>query len=475
MKKYFRTFGVFCSIGIITMSTVFLAGCGTEKSEEKQATKVTTEKNAEEIISEEVKNNGSYLLTVGDVLYFRDYPISSMEITNIGKGHMGKVSDGKKSYICSYDKKTGEVEKVTEDEYGGKLYYSADAIYTSNENSETPKYAKISLEDGLVKDLGEGTIEGISEDGTLLAVEKADDNENKITVVRTTDQSEVVTIEKTNTMVNYIGFYENSVVYEWDETVLYNAEIDEQVSKFSDYYSVHHICQQDLDSKEESSLGTITLPYMEESEENNVSVENGNATVKGFRDISFCDGVISGNRVGVSFQVAEGTGAIFSSGYVTSATLGQEDSLDWAEYIQSTPDDESLVKELEKKGIAFYEEMPQIWFDEDGTLVYGEHRWNSAYLTEDVLVYLDENGEETQVTSAYARENCSDAEASKETAFDYSEIFLVDGGKIYSVRENIQRESNADEGWREAYQLNKLEYCEITIANGTVNVFQVEE
>lgn len=46
----------------------------------------------------------------------------------IGKGHMGNISDGKKSHICSYDKTTGKVTKLAEDEYGGKLYYSGDAI-----------------------------------------------------------------------------------------------------------------------------------------------------------------------------------------------------------------------------------------------------------------------------------------------------------------------------------------------------------
>ena len=124
MKKYFRTIGMVCSISIVAIATVFSAGCGTEKPKEK----TTKENVTEEIISEEVNNNGSFLVTVGDVLYFRDYPVSSMETVSIGKGHMGKISAGKKSHICSYDKTTGKVTKLAEDEYGGKLYYSGDAI-----------------------------------------------------------------------------------------------------------------------------------------------------------------------------------------------------------------------------------------------------------------------------------------------------------------------------------------------------------
>ena len=469
MKKYFRTIGMVCSISIVAIATVFSAGCGTEKPKEK----TTKENVTEEIISEEVNNNGSFLVTVGDVLYFRDYPVSSMETVSIGKGHMGKISAGKKSHICSYDKTTGKVTKLAEDEYGGKLYYSGDAIYTNNENSDAPQYAKISLKDGSVKELGEGRIDGISEDGALLAIEEMNNNnENKITVVRTTDQSQVTTIEKKDALVNYIGFYKNSLVYEWDETVIYDSKKDEKVSDFSDYYAVHHICQQDLNCTDEVSLGTITLPFMEDIGKGEVSIENGNATVKGYRDIYFNEGIISGNQVGVSYQVAEGTGSIFSYGYIASATLGQADSLEQVEYIRGTAMEDALPDG--EKGNTSYDEMPQIWFDKEKKLVCGMHRWNSAYLSGNTLIYIDENGKEQEVTKEYATEDGSDTEISQKDAFDYSETFVVDGEKIYSVREKIQRKPEDDAGWREAFELKQLEYCEISIADGSVKVFQVE-
>ena len=277
------------------------------------------------------------------------------------------------------------------------MYYSGDAIYTNNENSDAPQYAKISLKDGSVKELGEGRIDGISEDGALLAIEEMNNNnENKITVVRTTDQSQVTTIEKKDALVNYIGFYKNSLVYEWDETVIYDSKKDEKVSDFSDYYAVHHICQQDLNSTDEVSLGTITLPFMEDIGKGEVSIENGNATVKGYRDIYFNEGIISGNQVGVSYQVAEGTGSIFSYGYIASATLGQADSLEQVEYIRGTAMEDALPDG--EKGNTSYDEMPQIWFDKEKKLVCGMHRWNSAYLSGNTLIYIDENGKEQEVT-----------------------------------------------------------------------------
>ena len=389
MKKYFRSIGMICCINIVAVTTVFSAGCGTEKTKEK----TVKETVAKETISEVVNNNGSFLVTVGDMLYFRDYSVSSMETEK----HMGKISDGKKSSICSCDRKTGKITELAKDGYGGELYYSSDAIYTNNENSDAPKYAKISLKDGSVKELGSGRIDSISEDGALLAIEEVNNNdENKIKVVRTTDQSQVATIEKKDALVNCIGFYENSLVYEWDEMVIYDPKKDEKVSDFSDYYAVHHICQQDLNSTDEVSLGTITLPFMEDVGEGKTLIENGNATVKGYRDIYFNEGIISGNRVGVSYQVAEGTGAVFSYGYIVSATLGQADSLEQVEYIRGTAMEDALPDG--EKGNTSYDEMPQIWFDKEKKLVCGMHRWNSAYLSGNTLIYIDENGKEQEVT-----------------------------------------------------------------------------
>lgn len=223
----------------------------------------------------------------------------------------------------------------------------------------------------------------------------------------------------------------------WDETVIYDPEKKEKVSDFSDYYAIHHICQQDLNSTDEISLGTITLPFMEDMEKGEASIENGNATVKGYQDIYFNEGIISGNRVGVSYQVAEGTRSIFSYGYIASATLGQADSLEQVEYIRGTAMEEALT---------------------DG------EKGNT-------LIYVDENGKEQEVTKEYATEDGSDTEISQKDAFDYSETFVVDGEKIYSVREKIQRKPEDDAGWREAFELKQLEYCEISIADGTVKVF----
>ena len=61
-----------CCINIVAVTTVFSAGCGTEKTKEK----TVKETVAKETISEVVNNNGSFLVTVGDMLYFRDYSVN---------------------------------------------------------------------------------------------------------------------------------------------------------------------------------------------------------------------------------------------------------------------------------------------------------------------------------------------------------------------------------------------------------------
>lgn len=473
MKRQWQVFGAVFSASMIGVSTVLTAGCGTKEVEKNVNTeKRIVEKSAQtgdESTIEEVKNNGSYMVTVGDSVYFRDYPVASIESVTIGEGNIGYLEDGASSYISCYDKISENVTQVAEDTYGGLLYYGNGSIYTSRRaDDETNTYGQISLDNGTVKELGEGIICGISQDGSLLAIEQREKNETKqLLIIDTKNQQQVATIEKENSTVHYIGFYNNSVVYELEDQTLYDKKVDQKVSSVSDYYAVYHLYQQDLDNGSVLSLGTITFPFMEDSEAESVEVANGNVTIGCEREPGFTEGIISGNRVGVSYQVAEGTGAVFNYGYIASATLGEENSIDEAEYIENTSKENA-------KGTETYESMPKIWFDQNQKLKYGEYQPGSVYISGETLFYMDENGEEQEVVKEYAK-GSDMVNASEGEIVDYADNFSVHQNVIYAVREKIERDEKNDFGWRATYKLHGLEYCKIDIADGTVEVFQTEK
>ncbi len=119
----------------------------------------------EEESAVKVYGNGSYFVKVGEKVFFHDYirpenaePSQGGQFLYLGNG------------IRSYDENTGESSVLYDAPCSGKLYYIGNEFYSTYENEiGQTQIVRVSM-DGEQFMVGPGSVEGISDDGNLIAL-----------------------------------------------------------------------------------------------------------------------------------------------------------------------------------------------------------------------------------------------------------------------------------------------------------------
>ncbi|WP_022761490.1 hypothetical protein [Butyrivibrio sp. AD3002] len=209
----------------------------TVKEEDSAPSKMPeTENNLDEEPTEEnlVYGNGSYFVKVGDKVYFHDYSRAAVGESSQG-GQFLYLGSG----ICAYDESTGEINEISGEPCSGKLFFIGDGFYTTSEDETGQLYiVRVSM-DGDVFNVGPGNVEGISEDGTLIAL-WSDDSSLKHLDVLDDSSVQYCRIDKPEDgTLSFCGLTDKEIIYE-------KTESDEI-----------KLCSMDTDNKE-VSLGTLS-------------------------------------------------------------------------------------------------------------------------------------------------------------------------------------------------------------------------
>ena len=365
----------------------------------------------------EVENNGGYFVRVGDKVYYRLYNERGLHRTALFGGFLSGDIPTVPSTLMCYDLQTGQKEKVATVYGSGKLYAFEDGFFLGN--SETNETYRIPLDGSQQSLYCEGTPQGVSEDGQLLAVSQyswdaaSGDAEHKEIILR--DGEEVAQINAESILV-FCGFAGNDAIFARDE------EKDNGVSTSKEWilFSVN------ADGKQKDlgpiDVGASTPPEPEQI----LRDEEGAYLTFGFYD---------------------GSGHFLSYWVAVSAKPGIADSVEILEAQESQGDGADAVPKMVLTGPGEVEYYPvaggEVGLSEGyyGDLVYYDSPFGATVLKENYISEEDANG--TWDWGNFLL----DAVAFEDTAF----LITAYG----------ERNERQDIGWRMAYDLIYMEYSVI--------------
>lgn len=407
-----------------------------ETSEETEASK-ETEETAEPVETEpaeipndevainEITNNSSYFVQIGDKIYFHMPEESSLSNTAMWADY--STFDCGRTVLMEYTPSTGEVKKVTDDYVSGEIYVQGGTLYTrAYDDSDASKEYATAYISGYSLDGSESAIGtpnsfdyilGAGPEGEFIAVYNYEYIDNEL--------SNKILIYKGGELVNTVvadGY--NSRIKLDSDNFYYIAKVENPAD---DDDTTFELRQLNLTTGEVIRLGV--LPNFE------YSMWAG--------EIDEC--LIESGKIYFSYSFYDGTGHFFQEGRFITAEIGVADSMT----INDMPE------------FLYYEEPIAAPFAvQNGEMVAADGVPGTCNINSDgVLGYFDENGVWNPVADGWG---VPSYEA------DYQGVELAEkiGDSIYLIYNSNIRAPEEDIGWRYAYSREYTSVYRMSIETG---------
>ena len=437
------------TIIICLISAMLLAGCGKQKSDERNLTDKLesvmedidagsgdeeifdtkpqnidkeTEEPGKSVIDLDfagafkegrVYNNGNYFVMIGDKVYFRNISPDSMDEGAAFGEFLNTEYNTINCPLISYDINTCECEEIGIVAGTGELYACPQGFYIAETVPDMFDASCTNLYDPVKKEISyycSGLPCGVSKSGEILAVDEVG-GQNMDTVLYK-DGKEIARLGGEMILYEYVGFAGETLI-----TMLHTAN-DEYV-----------LCSTDEEGNT-TELGVIG------------NSDNGYGVPEQFR---FLDGYVY-----ASIGYYEGSGGSLSHWEVVKAKPGVSGSVE----IVINDDDVPVTYE----DVGYDPDVPIFFFDTGGAIDYSEHLPYDPYMgsgdKENDLLYYDDIFEERLLVRDFIDrsnyEKCSiiqDMESITDTAF----IIYADA----------EADSEYDIGWRMGYRMTGWHICAI--------------
>ncbi|MBR4670438.1 MAG: hypothetical protein IKO84_07550 [Butyrivibrio sp.] len=360
----------------------------------------------------EVENNGSFFVRVGDKVYYRVFNTAGIESPTLG-GFINEKPEALQAKIMSYDLKSGMSECVGTTYGNGKMYAVTDGFVFSEPSKSGTVHSTIGGPD--MRPYLDGSPEAVSEDGRGLVTREFVENDGyQSSIIHVYyDNEEIATIEDGEgyytTVFGYTG--NNLFVMKscYEDNKYYVSSYDESGS-CTDYGKL--------------ALAISDFLYDPAPE---------------FEQL-ITDGTNSYFMLGYY----EGSGHYFAGYEVYKVTLGEKDSI-------------SFVKTGKANEASdFY--APKIYLDAKDTLCLADHLAGEIAISNNEngdLVYYSKPDHPSILLKAFVPEPTSSAQAY------YVDEAAVFGDDAFIITNEIERNPDGDIGWRDAYNINEIDYLHI--------------
>ncbi|MCR5358076.1 MAG: hypothetical protein K6E63_11815 [Lachnospiraceae bacterium] len=375
---------------------------------------------AEAFKNNAVSNNGTYFVTIGDKVYFRNISPEAMEEgATFGEFLSTEWNPVECPLIC-YDLNTCEWEEVGKITGVGELYASPKGFYIGEMRPDSLDSYCTEFYDpatGKSEVYCKGMPRGISKSGELLAVERYG-GEN-INMVLLKDGNDIVSLGGEDLYYEYVGFAGEDLI-----TILHKG------------YDEFILCSVDGSGKV-TELGSMGTPQGSNPEPKQLKNMDG--------DIYLCVGYY------------EGTGHFLADWKTIKATPGTEGSLTEVTDGMDTYEEEREYSEGPEG------EVPKLCFDTGNSIFYSPHQPYVAYMGEgdnrNNLYYYNDIYEECLLVKDFIRNDYSDeCQIVQEMASDMETVFVIYADAVTDTDYEI--------GWRTGYRMTGWHICAIPFGYG---------
>lgn len=390
-------------------------GESSEESESEETAKeasdgeaAESEEEAKKDSVEGIANNNSYFVGVDGKIYFRAHSEKALGKSVLWDNFLSSASG--ESFLYSYNIKTGRTEELCcfENAVGELFVFENNIICRSRDKKGNECLSAYSLEKGELldeMDLGIEHFAGVSNNGRfMITYDWVYDNEPAYLHVYS-NMNHVIGDFETETFSGIIGMKDDILFYEYYERA--NSE-----DPFEEGY--YGIMQLNVRTGESVDLGTFPeVPY-------------------GSGELDQV--LITDDKLYVGYGIYDGTGHFYQEGYLVSATIGEKNSAS------------SEAFEL-LEGDNIPEKCPSFYVDDSGECVVCEGVPNTSGLVDEKIGYFDGAGKFVETADGYGW--IMDEEDESVVSIEQSTMLY---GKIFAIRDYLNRYPSEDIGWRYAYK-----------------------
>ena len=357
-----------------------------------------------------------YFVEVKDKVYFRKYGKEALEKTALWGYYFNYPKGDGGSFVASYDKSTGQVKALFDDD-GGRLYYDDKRFYFENKQGEDNDYKSIVY---AVDKIGKNT-KVLYEYGTILELSK-----RGYLAVQTFNMGTASTVEiiknahrifRINTgkgmeAVQYIGIADDYLIY----GILHYQ--DGKLLGIDVYGKGLNVTSKPI------KLGSLNM------------------------EDKFVDGIDIGNvifkkgKVYFSVFCFDGSGHFISEGFVYSADPMKNNSL------------KTVTGDVYGK----YQKIPYFTVNNKGRVKLSEYKKNEVFQNKNSVYLFKKDNDKKLIVKDIRKLFGKSAGGEYEVASaDY-----IDGA-VYMIINKQKREPSEDIGWREAYRVLERYYVRVPL------------
>lgn len=354
-----------------------------------------------------LNSKGDFFIKVDDKVYFRKFDKKALERTALWGCYLDYPTGNGKSFIASYDLKTGAFKKEF-DENGYKLNYYDGYFYTDKDDgSGNYTYESYCFDKNgkNVKKIGRGNFVGVSQSGVVILSETIGNN----TTLKSYKAEKTEEIISNENSLEVIGIEEDYLIY----------------SHYDKDYKNRLIYCKDLNSEGQSvSLGSIKT------------------LVKGTNLFKVKNILLKGTKLYISAVYTEGSGNYLSKTLVYQADLNKTGSLKKRSDIALKPGDFPLS---------------DIHFDKNGKFKKAEYLGGELAEEENNL-YLSDNKNQLKLIAKdfLPKSKSNNLKYSAEHMVKIDDyIFMIVNKEKYNPKESI--------GWRDAYTVLERQYIVMSL------------
>lgn len=361
----------------------------------------------------ELYNNDGYFVQYGDKVYFRMPTEDAMNESELF-GSFTEIGTAA-TYLCAYDLKNGELEKLAVSNAIGKMAVLDDCLIIREFDAESSAFmaSKISIND--VSEIFSTEMNDVrgNKSGTYVCATQYD-YENSVVNLYVWGVGGKEYLLQEEEYMGFLGISEDSVYYQ-----------------VGSYMEPGKLIQWNFLTGERFVLGE--MPFDEEG--------YGYGEIKQFE--------YDDTNAYFGYGMYEGTGHFYNCGYYIKVQAGAEDSIEILEL--GCPGDES--------------DMPAFKVENGEMISVDGMPKTAACLNNGWLGYYDSEGEFVNIAEGYGYKSDEDGYQCEDT-----EIAELVDGRIWGIRNEMIHDEENDIGWRWAYRRTHTTVFFVDISTGEETV-----
>ena len=437
---------------LITVICMLLCACGKDAVEETVVTERETSQDVSQnetaqsadadatgdtsesmpAAEEAVYNNGGNFIKVGDCVYYFKLSEEAVNRSVLYGDFRGGSKEATDNYLMCYDTVTGEAKQVAALAMGTPMAYYNGAIYLTNyDDSFVGSLVEVNLSTGEITNLGEAYMRYVdSETGRYVAEVYAEDATSFLRVYEGRKAVSELDLQNDRYSANNFFLRGDTLLYCMYDTNYWD----------SDGEMLHQLFAYQLSTGELKCLGD--MPAEPDS---------------GFYSLCEVDQMaIKDNEVYLGAGFYAGTGHFLNYPVICKADLTRENSL---EIIQ----EEDIVDTYDYCTDRFLESsLPKIVASD-----YIPYEVQKDYETDQLYMMVPDGNDGLERKDVIQIDRMEVDYSGEE--FCFVEVAEYVDGMIYLVMDDVVYCEEESIGWRDAYTVNAISYCQIDPATGEIS------